>query len=191
MEQQHAPEVVVALYDRLAEAEAAMEELEDVGVPYPDIRLGAHSPADADPPALGAVALPEHFWSLKVVIDQRGVYHAEDILRKHQPLAVGRMPAPNAGRSDTDLGALAWRHYVFETPYATDWAGETAGTTGNTGTISSGVFAAGALAEGNPPVRGQSGSHSRAPSEQQQPTTDERRPETSTDRSRPETELHE
>ena len=99
MEQQHAPEVVVALYDRLAEAEAAMDELEDVGVPYPDIRMGAHTSADPDLPALGAAALPEQFWSLKVVIDQRGVYHAEDILRKHQPLAVGRMPAPLAGRS--------------------------------------------------------------------------------------------
>jgi len=158
MQQQHAPEVVVALYYSLAATEAAMDELEQVGVPYPDIRMGTHASSDAMLPAVGAVELPEHWWSLTVVIDQRGVYHAEDILRKHQPLAIGRMVAPHAGRSDTDLGALAWRHYVFETSLATDWAGETAGTTGNTGTASSGVFASEALAEGNPPVRGRRGS---------------------------------
>jgi hypothetical protein len=122
------------------------------------------------------------------VIDQRGRYGAEQILRNHGPLAIGRMPAPHHGRSDTDQGAIAWRHYVFETPLATDAIGDFAGTTGNTGIISSGVFADGALAEGNPPVRGQSGSHGRAASEQQ-PTSDDRQPTTSTDRSRPETEL--
>jgi hypothetical protein len=191
MQQQHAPEVVVALYGGLPDAEAAMDELEDAGVPYPDIRMGAHTSGEPDLPALDAPALPERFWSLKVVIDQRGVYHAEDILRKHQPLAVGRLPAPNAGRSDTDLGAIAWRHYVFETPSATDWAGETAGATGNTGVINSGVFADGTLAEGNPPVRGRAGSHSRPASDRQRPTTDDRRSTTTSDSSRPDTELQE
>ena len=32
-----------------------------------------------------------------------------------------------------DTIALAWRHYVFESPHATDQVGEFAGTTGNTG----------------------------------------------------------
>jgi len=153
MEQQQAPEVVIALYDGLADAEAAMDDLEGVGVPYPDIRMGTHTPGDSSLPPLGAISLPDRFWSLTVVIDQRGVYHAEDILRKHGPIAIGRMPAPNAGRSDTDLGALAWRHYVFETPAATSDT-DGAGTTGTTGVISSGVYATGALVEGNPPVRG-------------------------------------
>jgi hypothetical protein len=190
MEQQHMPEQIVALYSKLAAAEAAMEAVEAAGAPYPDIRLGAHNINDPERPDLGDVALPDIFWSLKVVIDQRGVYHAEEALREHHPLAIGRMPAPLHGRSDTDLGALAWRHYVFTTPLATDQVGETAGTTGNTGVITSGVFADGAQAEGNPPVRGQPGSHDRPASQQQQPTTDDRRPVTQVDRSRPDTELH-
>jgi hypothetical protein len=189
MEQQHAPEVIVALYDALADVEAALAELEQAGVPYPDIRMGAHTAGDRDLPALGATALPERFWSLRVTVDQRGRYGAEQILRKHQPLAVGRMPAPDAGRDDTDRGAIAWRHYVFETPFATDAVGEYAGTTGNTGVISSGVFANGALAEGNPPTRDRPGSHGRPAGEGQRPTSDDLRPTTSTDESRPDNEL--
>ena len=189
MEQQHTPEVIVALYDSLADVEAALSDLEQAGVPYPDIRMGAHTADDSDLPALGATALPERFWSLRVIVDQPGRYGAERILRSHHPLAVGRMPAPDAGRDDTDRGAIAWRHYVFETPFATDAVGEYAGTTGNTGIISSGVFANGALAEGNPPVRGQPGSYGRPASERQQPSSDELRPATSTDRSRPDNEL--
>ena len=191
MQQQneHAPEHVVALYNHLAETQAAMEELQEAGVPYPDIRMGGHNAADADLPAIGAAELPEQFWSLQVVVLERGVYGAEDILRKHTPIAVGRMPAPNAGRSDTDLGAIAWRHYVFETSHATDWVGDTAGTTGATGIGSSGVFAEGTLAEGNPPVRGEPGSHGQPASEQQQPSSDDRKPGLSTDRSRPDTTL--
>jgi hypothetical protein len=158
MEQQHMPEQIVALYGDLAAAEAAMEAVEAAGVAYPDIRLGAHSIGDPELPDLGNVTLPDRFWSLKVVIDQRGVYHAEETMLQHHPLATGRMPAPLHGRSDTDLGALAWRHYVFTTPLATDQVGETAGTTGNTGVAINGVFAGGAQAEGNPPVRGKSGS---------------------------------
>ena len=77
------------------------------------------------------------------------------------------------GRSDTDLGAIAWRHYVFETPVATDHVGDGAGTTGNTGVISSGVYASGALAEGNPSVRGRPGSANRPPGEAQKPATDD------------------
>jgi hypothetical protein len=191
MEQQHMPEQIVALYDELASAEAAMEALEAAGVPYPDIRMGAHNIDDPDWPDLGDVVLPDTFWSLKVVVDQRGVYHAEDLLREHQPLAIGRMPAPNQGRSDTDLGALAWRHYVFESPHATDQVGEFAGTTGNTGLSTSGVFADGALAEGNPPVRGRRGSHGRPASERQRPTTDDRQPATAVDSARPDTKLQE
>jgi len=190
MKQQHMPETVVALYGELAAAEAAMSALEAAGIPYPDIRLRPHRIDDLDRPDLGAVTLSDIFWSLNVVIDQRGVYHAEDILLSHHPLATGRMPALLHGRSDTDLGALAWRHYVFETPLATDQVGETAGTTGNTGVSISGVFANGALAEGNPPVRGKRGSYSR-PASEQQPTTDDRRPVTTAERSRPDTQLHE
>jgi hypothetical protein len=188
-EQQFAPEEIIALYDALAAVEAALSDLERAGVPYPDIRMGAHSADDHGLPALDAPALPERFWSLRVIVDQRGRYGAEQILRGHTPLAVGRMPAPNAGRDDTDRGAIAWRHYVFETPFVTDAVGEFAGTTGNTGIISSGVFADGALAEGNSPVRGQAGSHGRPASERQRPTSDDLRPATSAGDSRPDNEL--
>jgi hypothetical protein len=188
-ELQHAPEVIIALYDALADVEAALSDLEQAGVPYPSIRMGAHTADDHDLPALEATQLPERFWSLRVLIEQRGRYGAEQILRAHGPLAIGRMPAPDAGRDETDHGAIAWRHYVFETSAATDAVGEFAGTTGNTGIISSGVFANDALAEGNPPVRGQAGSHGRPASEQQRPSTDTMRPTTSTDDARPDNEL--
>ena len=189
MEQQYTPEVIIALYGSLADVEAALSDLQQAGIPYPNLRMGAHTAGDSDLPTLGATALPDRFWSLRVIIDQPGRYGAERILRKHQPLAVGRMPAPDAGRDDTDQGAIAWRHYVFETPFATDAVGEYAGTTGNTGIISSGVFANDALAEGNPPVRGQPGSAGRPASDQQHPSSDDLRPATSTDRSRPDNEL--
>jgi hypothetical protein len=185
----YAPEEIIALYDSLADAEAALSDLEQAGVPYPSIRMGAHTAEDRDLPALEATQLPESFWSLRVLVEQRGRYGAEGILREHRPLAVGRMPAPNAGRDDTDHGAIAWRHYVFETSSATDAVGEGAGTTGITGIISSGVFANDALAEGNPPVKGQAGSHGRPASEQQRPSTDTMRPTTSADDSRPDNEL--
>jgi hypothetical protein len=188
-EQQHAPEVIIALYDALSDVETALSELEQAGVPYPLIRMGAHTADDHDLPALEVAELPERFWSLRVIIDQRGRYGAERILREHTPLAIGRMPAPGAGRDDTDQGAIAWRHYVFETPFATDAVGEGAGTTGITGIISSGVFSDNALAEGNPPVRGQAGSHGRPASEQQRPSSDTMRPTTATDDSRPDNEL--
>ena len=86
---------------------------------------------------------------------------ADTILRKHRPATIGRQPAPQRGRSETDQGALAWRHYVFAAPIVTDWVGDRAGTTGTTGIINSGVFADGALAEGNPPTRDLPRSHRR------------------------------
>lgn len=189
MKQQQMPEVIVALYDSLASAQAAMENLEHANVPYPDVRLAAHTSTQNDLPNLEVAQLPEQFWSLQVTIEQRGVYHAEDILRQQQPLAIGRLPAPNAGRSDTDLGALAWRHYVFETDMATDHIGDLAGTTGNTGIINNGVFADNTLAEGNPPVRGLAGSHARY-ADTLPSIIDQRHPATIANDSRPDPEMH-
>jgi hypothetical protein len=88
-----------------------------------------------------------------------------------------------------DNGALAWRHYVFESDAATDWAGESAGTTGMTGVINSGAFATGAKVEGNPPATGVPASDERPSDADQPPSSDTMRPDVSTDRSRPETEL--
>jgi len=195
METEPIPQTIVALYTRLADAEATLYELEAAGIPYPAIRLAAHTPADiahadlAERTALAGIRLPEQFWSMGVALDAHAGDKAAEVLRRHAPLAVGTLPAPDHGRGDPDRGALAWRHYVFETTAATDWAGESAGTTGTTGVISSGAFASGALVEGDPPATGVPASDQRPSDEQHMPSTDAMRPAVSTDRSRPETEL--
>ena len=185
----------MALYKTLADAETTLHELEAAGVPYPASRLAAHTPADldraelAERTALAGISLPDHFWTLAVALEPRWADKATDTLRRHAPLAVGTLPAPDHGRGDTDRGALAWRHYVFETPAATDMVGDFAGTTGNTGVISSGAFATGAKVEGNPPTVGAPAGDQRASDERQPPSSDTMRSATDTDRSRPETEL--
>jgi hypothetical protein len=195
METESVPQTIVALYARLADAEATLHELEAAGIPYPATRMAAHTPADlahaelAERTALAGIRLPEQFWSLGVALDTQAGDKAAELLRRHAPLAVGTLPAPDHGRGDTDRGALAWRHYVFETTAATDWAGESAGTTGTTGVISSGAFATGAKVEGNPPAIAVPASDERPSDAHQQPSSDTMRPDTSTDRSRPETEL--
>jgi hypothetical protein len=195
METEYAPQTIVALYATLADAEHTLRDLEAAGVPYPATRLGTHTPADldradiAERTALAGITLPEHFWSVAVALDAQAADQAAELLRRHTPLAMGTLPAPDHGRGDPDRGALAWRHYVFETDAATDWAGESAGTTGTTGVISSGAFASGAKVEGNPPATGVPASDQRPSDEHRQPSSDTMRPHTSTDRSRPETEL--
>ena len=191
METEHAPEMLIALYTTLADAQAAMRELQDNGIPYPDIRMGAHTADDPERPAHDLPNLPGQYWSLAVVLDADGGDRgAEAVLQKHRPLAIGRQAAPNAGRSSTDRGAIAWRHYVFETDAATDAIAEAAGTTGMTGVISSGVFATGANAEGNPPATGLPPGGQRPADDETPPTTDDRQAETETEgHSRPTTEL--
>jgi hypothetical protein len=195
MQTENAPQTIVALYTSLADAENTLRDLEAAGVPYPAIRLAPHTPDDldradiAERTALAGISLPEHFWSLAVALDAQAGDKAAELLRRHAPLAVGTLPAPDHGRDDTDRGALAWRHYVFETDAATDWAGESAGTTGTTGVISSGAFASGAKVEGNPPATGVPASDQRPSDEHRPSSSDTMRPDVSTDRSRPETEL--
>jgi hypothetical protein len=128
--------------------------------------------------------VPERFWSVAVALDAQAGDKAAELLRRHAPLAVSTLPAPDHGRGDPVRGALAWRHYVFETDAATDAIGEYAGTTGNTGVISSGAFASGAKVEGNPPASDQ-----RPSDERQPPSSDTMRPNVSTDRSRSKMEL--
>jgi hypothetical protein len=195
MEVERAPETIVALYTTLADAEKALYELEGAGVPYPDILLTGHTPHEIDRmaiagrTALAGIETPDHFWSLAVLLEPQWAEKAGDILRKHQPVAVGTVPAENLGRGDTERGAIAWRHYVFETSAATDAVGEYAGTTGNTGVISSGAFAPGALVESNPLSVGTPATHQWPPDQRDQPTSDTMRSDTSADRARPETEL--
>jgi len=195
MEKEYAPETIMAFYSTLADAERTLTELEAAGVPYPAIRLAAHTPADLDRAdigertALAGITLPDHFWSLAVAPEPQWVNQAVELLHQHAPLATRTLPAPDHGRGDPDRGALAWRHYVFETQAATDAIGEFAGTTGTTGVISSGAFATGAKVEGNPPVMGLPDSDQRPSDERRPPTSDTMRTDTSTDRSRPETKL--
>ena len=195
METESMPETVMALYANLADAETTLRELEAAGVPYPAIRLAAHTPADidraelAERSALAGISLPDHFWSLAVALEPQWAGKAAELLRQHAPLAVGTLTAPDHGRGDADRGALAWRHYVYETPAATDAVGEFAGTTGNTGVISSGAFATGAKVEGNPPTIGTPAADQKASDEHRPPSSDTMRPDTATDRSRPDTEL--
>ena len=196
MEVERTPETIVALYTTLADAATTLRELEAAGVPYPAMRLGAHTPGDleraelAERTALAGIAAPDYFWTLAVALEPRWADKAIEMLRQHAPLAVGMLPTPDHGRGDTDRGALAWRHYVFETPLATDAIGEGAGTTGTTGVISSGAFTTGAKVEGNPPAVGVPPTDDQRASEgRQPPSSDTMRSGTSTDRSRPETEL--
>ena len=190
METEYAPQTIVALYASLADAEKTLQVLEAAGVPYPATRLNAHTPADLDRAdiaervVLSGITLPEQFWSVAVALDAPEGDQAVELLRRHAPLAVGMLPAPDHGRGDPDRGALAWGHYVFETNAATDAIGEYAGSTGTTGVISSGAFADGAKVEGNPPVGDLRSSEARRP-----PSSDTMRPDVSTDRSRPETKL--
>jgi hypothetical protein len=151
MQPQHVFETLVARYASLADAEAALHDLQDATVPYPDIRMGAQAAQDC--PHAREGDLSAMCWSLTVMLDGPARERISPILRQHAPRVVSRQPAPQHGRSETDQGAIAWRHYVFATPAATDWVGDSAGTNGTTGVISSGVFANGALAEGNPPTR--------------------------------------
>jgi hypothetical protein len=191
MEAEHMPETLIALYTTLADAEAALHELQSAGVPYPDIRLDRLAPRDlaytplADRLAQAGDSAPEQYWSLSVVLEPAWSDKAADVLRKYQPVALGTIPALERGRGDTERGAIAWRHYVFESPAATDWAGESAGTTGTTGIATSGAFGEGAKVEDNQLSTGDQ----RPADKREQPSSDTMRPDTSIDRSRPETEL--
>jgi hypothetical protein len=191
METEHLPQTIVALFATLVDAEGALHALEAAGVPYPATRLAAHTSADleradiAERTALAGISVPEQFWSVAVALDAPKADQAAELLRRHAPLAVGTLPAPDHGRGEPDNGALAWSHYVFETSAATDAVGEYAGTTGTTGVISSGAFADGAKVERNPPIAGKQ----RASDARRPPSSDTMQPDVSTDRSRPETEL--
>jgi hypothetical protein len=195
METEHAPQTIVAFYATLANAENTLCALEAAGVPYPATQLAAHTPGDldhadiAERTALAGITLPEHFWSVAVALDAPAGDQAAELLRRNEPLAVGTLPAPDHGRGDVDRGALAWRHYVFESDAATAEVQEDAGTTGATSIITSGAFATGAKVEGKPPIADVPVGDQRAPEARRTPSSDTMRPDVSTDRSRPETEL--
>ena len=195
MERENQPDRWIALFATLAETEAALDQLQAAGVPYPVIRMGTHTAAelvqlsDGERQQIGGAAAPEHFWSLAVTLDPPWRDKAIAVLRERRPFGLGRLPSFDNRHDDTERGAIAWRHYVFETPAATSWAGESAGTTGTTGVISSGVFATGALAEGNPPAHPLGQDDQRPSDAGQQPTSDTMKTNVSKAASRPQTEL--
>lgn len=196
MHNTEAPELYAAVFGDLAAAESTLHDLQAAGVPYPAIRMGTHTAEElAGTPLAERVASAGQagraLWSLTLTLDPQWREQALTTLHAAGTLALGRLPAPDNRANDTERGAIAWRHYVFETDAATDAVGEGAGTTGTTGVISSGVFADGALASGNPPVRSQPAGDHRPSDAGQAPTSDTRRPDTSKDRSRPQTELKE
>jgi hypothetical protein len=184
----------VAVFASLADAQAALEAAQAAGAPYPALRLAAHTPSDLEglAPAIGArlaAGAPAQLWSLTLIPDAKWRDAALDALRAHHPVALGQRPADDNRRDDTERGAIAWRHYVFETDAATDTVGEGAGTTGTTGVINSGVFADGARAEGNPPARPLGPDEQRPSDADQAPTSDTMAPKVAKDRSRPDTKL--
>jgi hypothetical protein len=195
LEQLQKPDRWIALFATLADAEAALHALQAAGVPYPALQLGAHTAAEleqltpSEREQLADINAPARFWSIAITMEPQWRDKALAALRERRPFALGNLPTLDNWRDDTERGAIAWRHYVFETSAATDAVGEHAGETGTTGIISSGVFAEGALAEGNPPARALAVGDQRQSDADTPPTGDTMRPKVSKDRSRPETEL--
>jgi hypothetical protein len=185
----------VALFASLADAQAALDAAQAAGAPYPALRLAAHTPDDLAglAPAIGArpgaPGAAGQLWSLTLIPDAKWRDAALDALRAHHPIAIGQRPTDDNRRDDTERGAIAWRHYVFETDAATDAVGDGAGTNGTTGVINSGVFADGARAEGNPPARPLGPDDQRPSDADQAPTTDTKEPHVAKDRSRPDNKL--
>jgi hypothetical protein len=195
LERPQKPDTWIALFATLADAEAALHDLQAAGVPYPALQLGAHTQAELEQltpverEQLAGINAPAQFWSIAISMEPQWRDKALAALRQRQPFALGSLPTLDNRRDDTERGAIAWRHYVFETSAATDAIGEHAGETGTTGIISSGVFAEGALAEGNPPAHALAVGDQRQSNADTPPTGDTMQPEVSKERSRPETKL--
>lgn len=192
MEQQNQSiEQRTALFGTLAGAEAALHALQDAGTPYPAIRMNSYAATDLVGTELeGKAGTADQFWALTVTLDDAWRDKALETLHASEPFAIGELPPDDNRSNDTERGAIAWRHYVFETSAATDAIGEYASTTGNTGITSSGVFSDGALATGNPPVRSQPAADQRPSDADTKPSSDTlKQEEVGPGRSRPQNEL--
>ncbi|MEN9936354.1 MAG: hypothetical protein RLZZ387_2933 [Chloroflexota bacterium] len=149
MAEEHDTGMVAALYACLADAEAALNALLADGVAYEQTHMGAHEGPD---PLRASVSanLPERFWSLAVRPADREPEWFEERLAAHHPLSVGRLRSPELERSDSERGAVAWGHFVFESPESTQHNPESTGTSGTTGVVNTGAFAEGANAQREP-----------------------------------------
>jgi hypothetical protein len=189
------PDQWIALFGSLADAQAAMDAAQAAGAPYPALRLGALAADELEQLVSGAAGnraqlrMPAQGWSIVATLEPKWREQALAALRDHQPLLLGRWEAPDNRRDDTERGAIAWRHYVFETSAATDMVGDGAGTTGMTGVINSGVFADGAHAEGNPPAHATEPDDRRLEEADRPPSSDDMQPKVSQEGSRPQTKL--
>lgn len=141
--------LVAAIYTSLAEVEGALNALLADGVPYEHTHMGEHTGDDPIRAAVSA-ALPERFWSLAVKPTERDPQQIKERLAAHGALSVGSLRAPELERSDPERGAVAWGHFVFESPAATTQQPEASGTSGTTGVVSSGAFADGANVQREP-----------------------------------------
>src|SRR6266496_14963 len=162
----------IALFAALADAEAALHAVQAAGAPYPALQLGAHTAAELERLSpeerdqLAGIDAPAQFWSIAITLEPQWRDKALAVLREHRPIVLGSLPTLDNRRDDTERGAI-----------------------GMTGIISSGVFAEGALAEGNSPAHALAAGDQRQSDADTPPTSDTMRPKVSKDRSRPETEL--
>jgi hypothetical protein len=172
-----------------------MDAAQAAGAPYPALRLSALAADELEQLVSAAstnaaqVRMPAQGWSVVATLEPKWREQVLAALRDLRPLQLGRWAAPDNRRDDTERGAIAWRHYVFETSAATDAVGEYAGTTGTTGIINSGVFADGARAEGNPPAHALEPGDRRLEQADRPPSSDDMRPEVTHEGSRPQTKL--
>lgn len=172
-----------------------MDAAQAAGAPYPALRLSALAAEEleqlvaAASPNVAQLRMPAQGWSIVATLEPKWRAEALAALRQHSPLLVGRWNAPDNRRDDTERGAIAWRHYVFETSAATDIAGDGAGTNGTTGVINSGVFADDAHAEGNPPAHALDPDDPRLAEGDRPPSSDDMQPKVVHEGSRPQTKL--
>jgi hypothetical protein len=195
VERPNHPDRWIALYDSLAAAQAAMDAAQAAGAPYPALRLSALTSDELEQLVSAASTnvaqqrMPAQGWSIVATLEPQWREQVLAALRERRPLLLGRWDGSDNRRDDTERGAIAWRHYVFETSAATDMVGDGAGTTGMTGVINSGVFADDAHAEGNPPAHALEPNDRRLSEADRPPTSDDMQPKVSKEGSRPQTKL--
>ena len=141
MTNEQSPEVIIALYDQLANAESALADLQAAGLDYSVIRMEAHDASEYAADLQQAMPASGNIWSLTIPVEAGPTDEVQAALNNHDPLAVGRALAPDQGHDEVKQGAVAWRHYRLNGPPGTDQVTDAAGTSGTTGIITSGLFA--------------------------------------------------
>jgi hypothetical protein len=144
MHHEQEPTTLVALYARLADVEATHTALREAGVAEGRVRFASHSGAELREANL-PLGSAEYAWSLTVLPGEGDLAVLLEVLRRHEPLLLGSVNDEHLARTEVDQGQIAWAHYVFESPAASDAVTEAAGTTGTTGVVNSGAFAEGAV----------------------------------------------